>query len=121
MEHASSWGPGNDPMHLLCPHCYHPIELNDPAAQADFLCPSCGSTVRLANAGSTRAPSAGARSVGRFLLLAEVGCGAFGTVYKARDPELDRVVALKVPRAGAAPSGEHLERFLREARSAAQL
>ena len=29
-----------------------------------------------------------------------VGMGAFGTVYKASDPELDRTVAIKVPRAG---------------------
>jgi hypothetical protein len=34
------------------------------------------------------------------VLLHPVGVGAFGTVYKARDPELDRTVAIKVPRAG---------------------
>src|SRR5438034_6610487 len=47
--------------------------------------------------------------------------GAFGTVFKAHDPELDRVVAIKVPRAGNLSTGEDLDRFLREARSVAQL
>jgi serine/threonine protein kinase len=42
-------------------------------------------------------------------------------VYKARDTELDRIVALKVPRAGDLSNGEDQDRFLREARSAAQL
>src|SRR5439155_19524799 len=46
---------------------------------------------------------------------------AFGTVYKARDPELDRIVPLKVPRAGNLSSREDQDRFLREARSAAQV
>src|SRR5436189_6471696 len=50
-----------------------------------------------------------------------LGQGAFGTVYKARDPELDRSVALKVPRAGNLAGPQELDRFLREARSVAQL
>jgi tetratricopeptide (TPR) repeat protein len=59
--------------------------------------------------------------VGRFEVLALLGQGGFGSVYKARDPELDRVVAIKVPRPGAFGSSGDAERFLREARSAARL
>jgi serine/threonine protein kinase len=54
-------------------------------------------------------------------LIDVVGQGAFGTVYKARDPELDRIVALKVPRAGNLVGPQEMDRFLREARSGAQL
>jgi WD40 repeat protein/tRNA A-37 threonylcarbamoyl transferase component Bud32/tetratricopeptide (TPR) repeat protein len=57
----------------------------------------------------------------RFLLLDIVGQGGFGTVYRARDPELDRLVAIKVPRAGNLSSPHEQDRFLREARSVAQL
>ncbi|HYV37658.1 MAG TPA: protein kinase [Gemmataceae bacterium] len=59
--------------------------------------------------------------VGRFQVRAELGCGAFGTVYRAYDPQLDREVALKVPRQGVLDSPKRIERFLREARAAAQL
>ena len=59
--------------------------------------------------------------MGRFELIETVGIGAFGTVYKARDPQLDRVVAIKVPRAGNITSGEDRDRFLREGRSVAQV
>jgi serine/threonine protein kinase len=61
------------------------------------------------------------RHLGRFELLDKVGVGAFGTVYKARDPELDRVVAIKIPRTSGLASAEDLNRFLREARSVARL
>src|SRR5262249_10141570 len=54
-------------------------------------------------------------------LLSGVGSGAFGTVYKARDRELDRTVAIKVPRSGSFSNPDEQERFLREARSVAQL
>jgi WD40 repeat protein/tetratricopeptide (TPR) repeat protein/tRNA A-37 threonylcarbamoyl transferase component Bud32 len=66
-------------------------------------------------------PADGPGKLGKFELLAEIGVGAFGTVYKARDPELDRVVAVKVPRAGNLAGRAELDRFLREARSVAQL
>jgi hypothetical protein len=61
------------------------------------------------------------QKLGKYELLDSVGQGAFGTVYKARDAELDRVVAIKVPRAGNLAGPQELDRFLREARSVAQL
>jgi serine/threonine protein kinase len=57
----------------------------------------------------------------RFELRTELGVGSFGYVFQAWDPRLQRVVALKVQRAGSLASQEEVERFLREARSAAQL
>lgn len=57
----------------------------------------------------------------RFELRSELGVGSFGYVFQAWDPRLERVVALKVQRAGNFASAEEIERFLREARSAAQL
>jgi len=59
--------------------------------------------------------------VDRFELLDELGDGSFGYVFKARDTELDRIVALKVQRAGDMATDEDVARFLREARSVAQL
>ncbi|HLJ11189.1 MAG TPA: protein kinase, partial [Planctomycetaceae bacterium] len=57
----------------------------------------------------------------RFELRAELGVGSFGYVFQAWDPRHARLVALKVQRAGSFASHEEVERFLREARSAAQL
>ena len=59
--------------------------------------------------------------LGRFELLSELGVGSFGYVFRARDVELGRIVAIKVQRAGAFASDEEVGRFLREARSAAAL
>lgn len=59
--------------------------------------------------------------LGRFELLDEVGVGSFGHVFRARDSELDRIVAVKVQRAGRFATEEDARRFLREARSAAPL
>jgi serine/threonine protein kinase len=63
----------------------------------------------------------GACRLGRFELEAELGVGSFGHVFRARDTELDRPVALKIQRAGSIISGETVERFHREARSVARL
>jgi tRNA A-37 threonylcarbamoyl transferase component Bud32 len=108
-------------VHLLCPHCRNPIELVRLTSREEIACPSCGSSFRL-DADSTAGAEAGApQAVGRFELLGVLGRGAFGTVYKARDPQLDRTVAVKVPRAGNLAAPHDLDRFLREARAVAQL
>ncbi len=57
----------------------------------------------------------------RFELRSELGVGSFGYVFQAWDPRLERFVALKVQRAGSLATSEDVQRFLREARSAAQL
>src|SRR5262245_35072508 len=61
------------------------------------------------------------RRLGKFELLEELGLGSFGQVFRARDTELGRIVAIKLLRAGHLASREEIDRFLREARSAAQL
>jgi tRNA A-37 threonylcarbamoyl transferase component Bud32 len=76
--------------------------------------------LRAAVGGMTLSRQIGDR-IGKFELLEELGAGSFGRVFRARDTELDRSVALKVLRAGQPARQEDVERFLREARSAANL
>jgi len=60
-------------------------------------------------------------AIDRFTILGELGRGGMGRVYEAYDPTLGRVVALKVL-AGTRPElGHWAERFVAEARIAAQL
>ena len=61
------------------------------------------------------------RSFGRYRILGVIGRGGMGIVYRAHDPSLDRDVALKVLIAGEGASPEQVERFFREAASAARL
>ncbi len=58
--------------------------------------------------------------IGRYPIVAELGQGAMGTVYRARDERLDRDVAVKVMSKGVADA-DGRARFLREARAAARL
>jgi WD40 repeat protein/tRNA A-37 threonylcarbamoyl transferase component Bud32 len=110
-------------MHLRCPHCQNPIEIADLPAGGEITCVGCGSSFQLNSVISTQTwDKAVGKRLGKFEILSTVGHGAFGTVVKARDTELDRIVAIKIPRAdnvGAGP--EDLDRFLREARAVAQL
>jgi len=59
--------------------------------------------------------------VGRFELKRKLGEGAFGEVYQAYDPRLDRDVALKLAKPGTLGTPERRERFFREAKAAGNL
>lgn len=72
-------------------------------------------------AGGVRATGQLPRHLGRFQVRRQLGAGAFGAVYLAFDPSLEREVALKVPHAGALQSDTERTWFLREARAAAKL
>lgn len=108
-------------MHCRCPHCHNPIELVGTETLVEMECPTCGSSFKLLGDESTSATlPQQIRTMGRFRLLTQVGIGSFGTVWKARDTELDRVVAVKLPRL-ANLSEEQTSQFAREARAAAQI
>jgi len=59
--------------------------------------------------------------VGKYEILEQVGEGAMGIVYKAKDPILNRTVAIKVMSEGLAHDAALRERFLREAQAAGSL
>jgi eukaryotic-like serine/threonine-protein kinase len=61
------------------------------------------------------------QKIGKFEILAALGRGAMGTVYRARDPALDRPVALKTIAPELLSNVDALARFQREARAAARL
>jgi serine/threonine protein kinase len=66
-------------------------------------------------------PELSGSRTGKFELLEELGIGSFGRVCRARDTELNRIVALKLLRSGRLASREEVDRFMREAQSAAKL
>lgn len=107
-------------LHIRCPHCRNQVEFLEEHEHSDITCGTCGSVFSLINPAVDTRDHAAMRTVGHFELLDRVGIGSFGAVWKAYDPELDRTVAVKIPRRGQLdPMGE--TQFLREARVAAQL
>jgi predicted Ser/Thr protein kinase len=69
-------------------------------------------------AASTDAPSG---DLGKYELLGELGRGGMGVVYKARQRDLDRLVALKMILGSQLAGPEQVERFQAEARATARL
>ena len=116
----------------LCPNCGRSV----PGGVLGGLCPECmlkvGAAVQTGDTGSeetappsarqaTASPEQIARYFPQLEVLELIGKGGMGAVYKARQPALDRCVALKIltPQAGGDPG--FAERFTREARALARL
>ena len=61
------------------------------------------------------------RQIGPYQIVARIGAGGMGVVYKARDRRLERTVAVKVLPAALIDNRDRLKRFVREARAASAL
>jgi tetratricopeptide (TPR) repeat protein len=68
-----------------------------------------------------RADSLSGRRFGRYDVISEIARGGMGVVYRAQDPRLGRVVALKVLKDGVAASEKQVRRFKRETEAVAKL
>ncbi|MBI3270652.1 MAG: protein kinase [Planctomycetes bacterium] len=79
-----------------------------------------GGAAAVLSQGPGAAPNPG-RLFGKYELLDVVGHGGMGVVYKARDRDLGRVVALKTLLAGSTQDPNRIARFYREVRMAASL
>ena len=108
----------------ICPSCKKPLAADVPLG----LCPECLIKAGFPT-GLTTAPAANfvppaveeiAKLFPQLEILGFLGKGGMGAVYKARQPALDRLVALKVlPSTKPAEPG-FAERFTREARALAR-
>ncbi len=110
----------------LCQNCRTPLAADAPRG----LCPACLMKVALAtgtgagreNPGFTPPPIEElARKFPQLEIIELIGRGGMGAVYKARQKELDRIVALKILPPGIGEDAAFAERFTREAKALARL
>jgi eukaryotic-like serine/threonine-protein kinase len=107
-------------MRIRCPQCRSLLNVVDATVvNEEASCPSCGSRFPIVEM-TVSYHSTITDRVGHFDLLDKVGEGQFGTVWRARDTRLNRIVAVKIPRSNELDeAGKSF--FLREARAAAAL
>ena len=115
-----------EPMVTRCPKCQAPL----PASAPQGLCPKCllAAVATPTDAGQPAHASAApppleavAAAFPQLEILELIGSGGMGFVYKARQPRLDRCVALKLLPQALAADPAFAERFNREARLLARL
>ncbi|HZA38196.1 MAG TPA: protein kinase [Candidatus Baltobacteraceae bacterium] len=92
-----------------CPACGAPVDTSDAEPLAYIACPNCGEKIRVE------------RTFDHFVVVETLGIGGMGAVYKARDTELDRLVALKLLRKDLSGEADHNARLQQEARVAASV
>ncbi|MFT5468764.1 MAG: serine/threonine protein kinase [Verrucomicrobiales bacterium] len=105
----------------ICPTCGKPIPTNAPMG----VCPNCliavtGDTEIIGKFDPPK-PEELADKFPQLEILELIGRGGMGAVYKVRQRELDRVVALKILPPGIGEDPAFAERFSREARALAKL
>lgn len=115
-----------------CPHCGTLVNVPFPPPSDDTRSQTPAALAETMDAAVTPKPIAApanpkpadgpsGKRLGRFELYEVLGEGGFGTVYRGRDPNVERDVALKVPRPEIVANKNFKGRFIREARAAAQL
>ena len=102
------------PSNIRCPHCKAPTELKLEGSFRAVRCEACKETFSLIK--DRKWP----KQIDEFELIEPIGMGGFGTVYRAEDTKLDRLVALKLPRRSILDDGE-AEHLLRDAKMAGKL
>ena len=107
-------------LRVRCPHCHNPVEVLDDSSLREIPCSNCGSSFSLLTDETVSYQSEQTKRLGHFELVEQLGVGAFGSVWKAKDNQLDRTVAIKIPRKEQLSEWD-AEQFFREARAAAQL
>ena len=102
-----------------CTVCHRLVGVDTPPTAAPYLCPECAA----AGAPPVKPAPVAVEPVkfGQYELLDEIARGGVGIIYKARQPGLDRWVAIKVLLGGSAAAPQQVQRFLNEARAAAKL
>ena len=109
----------------VCPRCRRPLEQERSADHSARLarCPEHGVAFVGAHdlAESDYDPLLGVTLAGRFTVLARLGKGSMGAVYRARQEPIGRDVALKIVRRDRAYDAETKARFEREARAISSL
>ena len=81
-------------MRVRCPNCHDSTEVDDNTELSNVACPSCGSEFSLLGEETMPLEQAGAKKMGHFELVDRLGVGTFGSVWLARETQLDRRVAL---------------------------
>jgi tetratricopeptide (TPR) repeat protein len=111
---------------VRCEHCDLPLGLEEPTlaggpeAEGDLnrTVDNWSAPVTFPSPGDAAAASGelqpGSVLANRYEILSQLGVGGMGTVYKARDQEVDRLVAVKVIRAELAGNADILSRFKQE-------
>lgn len=97
----------SEPTAQTCPGCGTTVDTTEAEPLARIACPGCGKKVRVE------------RTFDHFVVVETLGVGGMGTVYKARDMQLDRFVALKLLRRDLGGEEDHKTRLQEEARIAA--
>jgi hypothetical protein len=106
-------------MHIRCPHCHEGMDVATDAPLTGVVCELCGSQFSLADDELQKKPES-LGSIAHYELRSRIGVGGFGTIWRAVDTKLDRIVAVKIPRSGQLEPRQELQ-LINEARAAAQL